>query len=113
MFTKRFKRQENVVPIHNAFYSAMKSHHGNYEMMSMVVTGWSLEDHKLTKVNQRQEGKRILYPLQAKILQVYKRTNLKHTHTHTNLRIQAQAIPPSLRDKFGGEDKQIQRNLYL
>ena len=84
MFTKRFKRQENVVPIHNAFYSAMKSHHGNYEMMSMVVTGWSLEDHKLTKVNQRQEGKRILYPLQAKILQVYKRTNLKHTHTHTH-----------------------------
>ena len=38
MFTNRFKHQKNVVPIHNAFYSAMKSHHGNYEMMSLVGT---------------------------------------------------------------------------
>ena len=100
----RLKLQEYVVPIHSAYYSAMKSHHRNYEMMSLV-------DHKLTKVNQREEDKRILYPLQAKIFQVDKRTNLKHTHTQILEFKHKQAIPPSLRDKFSGEDKQIHRNL--
>ena len=61
MFTDRIKLQENVVPIHNAYYSAMKSHQRNYENMPLVTTRNDLEG-SYTKGTQRRKKKEYNIP---------------------------------------------------
>ena len=67
-------------------------------------------DKQRTKVNQREEDKSISST--GKNFTSIRNNSFK-THTQILEFKHKQAIPPSLRDKFGGEDKQIHRNLYL
>lgn len=75
MFTNKLKLKENVAPIHNAYYSAMKSHHGNYEIMSLVATRMDLGGSQSQPERGRQNN---MISLAGKLLKIYKGTHLIH-----------------------------------